>query len=266
MSTSPTTVQWLRQAAVRVYTGSSRLAIHLGRRTVARARAVYPRLRDWLARSTGLKWWVKIAALASAAALARKIGTAVLGGIYLRIESGAWAPLLWIATAAWIIAAYRAGRPGWKPKERPAPESTGTKPSAADAAPAAEGPALPSLHDLRESLATVGTPHAHLAVLAADLGTTSERVREALLQHGVPVETVRMRGRGSSTGIKGDALPTRAPSPGGVVGAGQPANNDNNNAPVAPTQKGLRVERIGQGGRLITDPAETIRHHKVRGH
>ena len=42
------------------------------------------------------------------------------------------------------------------------------------------GPLLPNIADLRVSLTRVGTPHAHVAVLAADIGTTPERVREPL--------------------------------------------------------------------------------------
>lgn len=112
---------------------------------------------------------------------------------------------------------------------------------------------VPTFHELCESLAHVGTPHAHIAVLAHDLGTTPERVREALDACGVPVEAVRMQGRGSSTGVKGGALPT----PRSVVGAGQPADNDNNNGSGKGPEEGLSVEDIGLAGTLIREPAET---------
>lgn len=123
---------------------------------------------------------------------------------------------------------------------------------------------VPTFHELCESLARVGTPHAHVAVLAHDLGTTPERVREALDACGVRVEAVRMQGRGSSTGVKGDALPAPRPTPGGVVDAGQPANNDNNNATPVEPEKGFRVETIGQGGTVVHDPADAIRHHQTK--
>ncbi len=123
---------------------------------------------------------------------------------------------------------------------------------------------VPTFHELCESLARVGTPHAHIAVLAHDLGTTPDRVREALDACGVAVGAVRMQGRGSSTGVKGDALPAPRPAPGGVVAAGQPDDNDNNNAlPVEP-EKGPRVQRIGQGGTVVSNPADPVRHHDVR--
>lgn len=116
---------------------------------------------------------------------------------------------------------------------------------------AAETWRVPTFHELCESLARVGTPHAHVAVLAHDLGTTPERVREALDACGVQVEGVRMQGRGSSTGVKGDALPTPRSPLGGDVGAGQPGNNDNNNAAAATPEKGLRVEPIGNAGHIL---------------
>ena len=112
---------------------------------------------------------------------------------------------------------------------------------------------VPTFHELCESLARVGTPHAHIAVLAHDLATTPERVREALDACGVPVEAVRMQGRGSSTGVKGGALPV----PRSVVGAGQATNNDNNNASGEGSEKGLSVEDIGLAGTIIREPAET---------
>lgn len=132
------------------------------------------------------------------------------------------------------------------------------------AAGAAETWRVPTFHELCESLARVGTPHAHIAVLAHDLGTTPERVREALDACGVRVEAVRMQGRGSSTGVKGDALPAPRPTPGGVVGAGQPANNDNNTTSPAEPEKGFRVEAIGQGGTVVHDPSDATRHHQTK--
>lgn len=128
---------------------------------------------------------------------------------------------------------------------------------------AAETWRVPTFHELCESLARVGTPHAHIAVLAHDLGTTPDRVREALDACGVQVGAVRMQGRGSSTGVKGDALPAPRPAPGSVVAAGQATNNDANNAPPVGPEKGFRVEAIGQGGTVVHDPADATRHHQA---
>lgn len=128
---------------------------------------------------------------------------------------------------------------------------------------AAETWRVPTFHELCESLARVGTPHAHIAVLAHDLGTTPDRVREALDACGVQVGAVRMQGRGSSTGVKGDALPAPRPAPGSVVAAGQATNNNANNVPPAGPEKGFRVEAIGQGGTVVHDPADATRHHQA---
>jgi hypothetical protein len=165
--------------------------------------------------------------------------------------AGIMACLGWQKTRRWI------GRRGGDEDEASEPEADET------VAGAAETWRVPTFHELCESLARVGTPHAHIAVLAHDLGTTPERVREALDACGVQVEAVRMQGRGSSTGVKGDALPTPRSTLGGVVGAGQPANNDNNNASATTPEKGLRVEPIGQAGTVIHNPADAVRHHQV---
>lgn len=270
---APTSAQWLRAAVARVAVGTERLAVHLARRLARRLKAWYEGVRDWLASSSGLAWWVKVALLAVVFLIVRKIVTAIVGGVYRRIESGAWSWMFWPAVVLWVIAAYRVGRPGWKPKapaaaaaEEPEPDKerpadVASEPAEAEPTPPRREPRVPTFHELCEALAAVGTPHAHLAVLAAKLDTPAELVREALEGCGVPVEAVRMRGRGSSTGVKGDALPAPRGPRGSVVAAGQPANNDNNNTPAVPVEKGLRVEAIGQGGAIVYDSADTIRHH-----
>ncbi|MEU8968135.1 hypothetical protein AB0D11_02470 [Streptomyces monashensis] len=242
---APSTAQWLRTAVDRIAVGSGRLAMDSARNSVRRARRSYGRARGWVgdSKSTFDKV-LRLAILLGAAALLRKIGTKLGVWAYGRIESGAWWWLLWAAAITWTIAAYRAGRDGWAPKHLPAPpepaaeepmeeqfDGEETEP-AVEQAPA--GPLLPNISDLRVSLARVGTPHAHVAVLAADIGTAPERVREALDKWMVPVEPVRMQGRGTSTGVKGGpaAHPAIAPRPEdvAVVAAGQPGNNNSNNA------------------------------------
>lgn len=137
-----------------------------------------------------------------------------------------WPAVLWLAVPLWCWAAIRA-----IPKataEQPKGEEKDSEP-----APAAEqGPPLPALQDVREAVSRVGTPHAHLAVLAEALGTTTDRVREVLAEHSIPVEPVRMRGRGTSTGVKAGHFPAPAAAPESVVAAGQPANNNTNNTTV----------------------------------
>jgi hypothetical protein len=235
---APTTVEWLRAAVARVGVGSGRLGVHLGRRTVARARTWYEGLRDWVRPASGFDKGFRLGLLLGALLIVRKIATGIGRWAYHRIESGAWGPVLFLAAGMWIVVAYRVGRPGWKPKQRQAeaaPEAgpeDGEGPAEEAPAVSVEKPLLPGLSDLRIALARVGTPHAHLAVLAADIGTTAERVRESLEKWQIPVEAVRMQGRGTSTGVKGgDAVhPALAlrPEDAAVVAAGQPSNNSSN--------------------------------------
>jgi hypothetical protein len=246
---APTTTQWLRTAVIRVGEGSTHLALHLGRRAAARVWGVYTGARDWVGKSSGLDKAFRLGLLALAVLVVRKTSTALGRWAYGRIESGAWWPLLFGAAGVWIVAAYRAGRPGWAPKPpktKPAPAAEEASETELERADPDDGeqpptvslekqlPPLPILPDLRISLAKVGTPHAHLAVLAADIGTTAERVREALDKWQIPVEAVRMHGRGTSTGVKGGPAvhPALAPRPedAAVVAAGQPGNNNSNNA------------------------------------
>jgi hypothetical protein len=269
MST-PSTMQWIRGAGTRVSTGSSRLMVHLARRAVAFGRRRYEAIAAWVGKSTGVWWLAKVAFLLLVASRARIVLFAVAERVNERAHSGAWGGLLFTAAGLWLIAAYRAGHPDWEPKQRPKPEEpadeTGTEEQPDDAVEQLpDAAALPTFHQLCEALARVGTPHAHIAVIAEDLGTTPERVRDALDRCGVSVEPVRMRGRGSSTGIKGGSLPAPRPARDGVVAAGHPANNDNN-TPDDLTQEGLRVEPIGLSGTVVRDPADIVRHHSVRHH
>ncbi len=272
---APTTVQWLRAAAGRISTGSQRLAVHVARRTAARARALYQRIRAWLGSSTGLSWWLKVAVLVLAFMLLRKVFLGITGGVYRRIESGAWSWMLWPAVLLWLIAAYRAGHPDWKPKA-PAPAAAAAEePEPKDEHPPADvasdteqtpaGPPPVSPVALVAAVRDIGTPHAQLRPLAEHLGTTTDAVRAAAAGLGWPVKDVRMAGRSASAGLRWDevpSLPPLDPSP-GVVGAGQRADDNDDDGTGGGREKRLRVEAIGQGGAIVYDPAETIRHHKT---
>ncbi|MFF6829627.1 hypothetical protein [Streptomyces longwoodensis] len=266
---TPSTMQWIRQAAQRISLGSTRLTAHLGARAAHRGRGVWRRASGWLSAGHGVGWALRLAVLLGVAALLRKIVTAVGGGVYAAVADGRAPWLLWGAAIGWVIGAYRVGHPAWKPKT-PAPDAEPATDEQPDDAPhedpedVSARPPLPTFHHLCEALDRVGTPHAHIAALAEDLGTTTEQVRVALDRCGVAVEPVRMRGRGSSTGIKGGSLPTPRPAPEGVVGAGQPANNDNNNADEDRPREGVHVRRT-DGGLIIYDLADTVRHQKVPG-
>ncbi len=137
-----------------------------------------------------------------------------------------WPAVLWIAVPVWCWAAIRA-----IPTE--AEQPGGGEEGDSEPAPAAEqAPPLPTLQDVSEAVSRVGTPHAHLTSLAESLGTTTDRVREVLAERGIPVDPVRMRGRGTSTGVKAGHFPAPAAAPESVVAAGQPANNNTNNTTV----------------------------------
>jgi hypothetical protein len=247
VSDAPTTMQWIRTAAQRISRGSGRLTILIARRITvrgaARLRAWGSGISGWLGQASGGEWLLRLCCLIVLGLVARRVLQGVSDGLLGTVDAVA-TRLMWPASIVWVIVAYRIGREDWRPRsERKEPDS---EPAATEVddedddggdeqfvhavedQPA--GPPLPTREQLAESLARVGTPHAHIAALADDLSTTPEQVRAALDQYGVPVEPVRMRGRGSSTGIKGGSLPTPARPHGGVVAAGQPANNNDNNS------------------------------------
>lgn len=278
---APTTVEWLRTAVARISVGSGRLSVHIGRRAAAYGLRRGKSMKAGVEAAAGFDKGLRIGLLVGALFLARKVGTAIARWAYHRIESGAWGPFLFAAAGVWIVAAYRCGRPGWEPKQRPAkdaPEAAEVEPEDVEEQPVEtpqpepakppavvlEKPPLPTLEAFLGAMAKVGTPHAHLSVLAPELGTTPERLREALTGWCVPVQDVRMPGRSASTGVRGDRLP-RLPAPSGdVVGAGQ-APTTTTTAGGANAGEGLWVEPIGLGGRLVHDPRDTARSHQVRG-
>lgn len=202
----------------------------------------------WL---VGESWRDLLRRLAGTAAAAVFVGMLVYGTQWLM-----WPGVVWFLFAAWCAAAP--DTEGEEPDDEDEEPTEG--PEATKPGPALSLLPLPSLQDLHDAVVKVGTPHAHISALAEELSTTAERVREALAAHGIPVEPVRMRGRASSsTGVKGDRFPARAAPSGRVVVAGQPINNDNNNAADGPA-----VECPAEGMFIIRDPAETVsRRHAV---
>jgi hypothetical protein len=105
-----------------------------------------------------------------------------------------------------------------------------------------------------------------LKPLAEHLGTTTDAVRAAAGAVGWPVKDVRMEGRSSSAGLRWDDCPSPtilAPSS-GVVGAGQHADDNDDDTEGEHPREGFRVQAIGQGGRLVHDPADAVRHHQIK--
>ncbi|MFF7553582.1 hypothetical protein ACFZA9_11930 [Streptomyces olivaceus] len=276
--TIPTTMQWIRQAGQRIHTGSGRLATHLAGRAIHRARRLWNAARSWLADASGVAWLVRLALLLAAAAVARKVGVAIGRGLYTAVDDGRAPWLMWGAAGLWVVAAYRCGRDGWEPKRRPAEASGDEQPDGAAAvskdgpetspaaAPGSSVPLPVSPVALVAAVRDVGTPNAQLKPLAEHLGTTTDTVRAAAADLGWPVKDVRQAGRSASAGLRWDECPTPAPldpSP-GVVGAGQPADDNDDDGRSETPREGLRVVRIGTSGRIVYDPADTVRHHPVR--
>ncbi|WP_406365257.1 hypothetical protein [Streptomyces sp. NBC_00645] len=256
---APTTMEWLRAAADRVSVGSARLVTHHIGRTV---RAVRRRVSSW-------PWWVQL----GLALLVLKGGLPVMTGLgnWAHRKAEASGSTLFIAAALWLLAAYRAGHPDWKPKgteaaepeDPPAPdEPVEEQPEPASAS---SGPWPISPTELVATVRDIGTPHAQLKPIAEHLRSTTDAVRAAAAGMGWPVKDVRMDNRSSSAGLRWD----ECPSPESVypdtdvVGAGQPADDNDDDTAGRPPREGLRVKAIGEGGRLVHDAADTIRHYKI---
>lgn len=195
------------------------------RRTITGSNELLHTYAVWL---TPGEWQQTTARIAGSACTSLFVGTMVYG------TPG----LLWPLTGWWAVAGWRAGR---------RVEADDAQRNEAEAKQEAEEeqpdpkPSPPSLHDVRETVWTLGTPHIHISVLATALDTTPDRVREALATWEIPVEPVRMRGRGSSTGVKGDHFPAPRPAPVDVVAAGQATNNNTNNVTVTRHANGAHI-------------------------
>lgn len=107
-----------------------------------------------------------------------------------------------------------------------------------------------------------GEHHVLLTTLQKRLGVADTKAVRALLK----AEEVRVRAgvrtlKGNGPGVHVSDIPPAPPESNEEHGDGcccRSANNANaNNDAADPSQKGLHVEAIGEGGRLIRDPAET---------
>ncbi|MFD0353494.1 hypothetical protein ACFVHW_07055 [Streptomyces sp. NPDC127110] len=256
--TAPTSREWLRAAAQRLTLGSRRLTTHLGRRVAASIRDTWARTMAWLSDATGLAWAVRLCVLLAAAWVLRRIGVSVATAAARRLDSSPW--LLWPALGLWVIASWRAGHPDWRPRPSPAAAEEPEPEPESEPEPvslAKEHPAGPSIDDIVAAARKLGTPHVHLAAIEEHLGAPQGTARRLLAAAGIPISDVRMHGRGTSTGVRGSDIPpfshpSSEPAD-DVVGAGQDANNDNNNAD--------RVEK--SGGLLIVRRPSEDRHYPV---
>ncbi|MFD6024542.1 hypothetical protein [Streptomyces griseoluteus] len=276
---APTTAQWLRNAGHRVSVGSGRRATYLATWTIHRAHRIWQRATGWLAQGEGLGWLLRAAVLLGVAALLRKIAVALVAALYARLAHGGAPWLLWGAAAWWVVSAYRAGAEDWQPKHPPAPAATKethtvtdqeeeatTEGTVAEAAPTPAAPPAVSPVALVAAVRDIGTPHAQLKPLAEHLGITTDAVRARAAEMGWPVKDVRMQGRSASAGLRWDELPPLPPSPPfpGVVGAGQPTDDNDDDTPEERPREGVRVVRHPTGV-TIYDLADNHRHHTVNG-
>jgi hypothetical protein len=270
MSRVPSTMQWIRQAGQRIATGSGRLATHLASRALHLGRRVWQRSAGWLGEASGLGWLLRLALLVFALAVVRKVAAAVGGGLYAAVDDGRAPGLMWGMAGLWVVAAYRCGRDGWKPKRPVSEQPTGGEQPEPDgqeqqaAAPAGPPPVSPVA--LIAAVRDIGTPHAQLKPLAEHLGTTTDAVRAAAAGMGWPVKDVRMAGRSASAGLRWDECPSPDqddPSP-GVVGAGERADDNDDDSDRDDPREGIAVRRT-DGGLIIYDLADTHRRRGIVG-
>lgn len=184
-------------------------------------------------------WW---AADGVKSGIARVIGT--LLGLLAGVGLLAAAPVLWWPLAiVWLIACWCA-----TPTEAAVDEDEETDGEVDTAGFLAE------LHRL-----TPGPKdRIHLAQVAEALDLDPADVRDLCAAAAIPTGPVRVRGRGSSTGIKAEDLPPVAtPLTGDVVGVVAPGHSNNNNF-----RKGFYSEPDPAGGpaarriRWVTEPAQ----------
>lgn len=260
---TPTSREWLRAAAQRIATGSERITSHHIKRAVTWVRDTWARTMAWLSDASGIAWAVRLCVLLAAAWILRKVGLGVAGWGARRVQASSG--LLWAVLALWLIAAWRVGHPDWRP--RPAPAAAEAPEPEAEPEPvslAKEHPAGPSLDDVLVTAITMGTPHIHLTAIEHHLGAPQGSVRRVLTEAGIPITDVRMKGRGTSTGVRGDDIPAPA-SPSQAAtddadGAGQDDNNSNNGGNKPPYREGMSI---------IPDPQRPgrwmVAHHYAEG-
>lgn len=252
---APTTMGWVRAAADQVSVGSRRLIA----RSVGRVlRGVGDRVSRW-------PWWLQLGAAYVALLRGPQLLASIGDRVHERVESGAWSGLLTVSAVLWTVSAYRVGG---RPEPAPAVEQAEDQKPEAEAQPVAPSPRQPSVSPtaLVAAVRDVGTPHAQLKPLAEHLGTTTDVVRTVAAGMGWPVKDVRMQGRSASAGLRWDECPSPDevyPSP-GVVGAGQPADDNDDDISGDGLREGLRVVRT-EHGQTVFDLSETHQTYRASG-
>ena len=90
-------------------------------------------------------------------------------------------------------------------------------------------------------------------------------MRKLLDTAGIPVRAGERTRAGYGPGVHTDDIPTPPPTPVEGCCCRSDANANTNSGAERGTEEGLRVERIGQSGYILRNPADTVRHHTVRG-
>lgn len=108
-----------------------------------------------------------------------------------------------------------------------------------------------------ETLQRLANPHVFLADFADARSLSKESARAVLEALNIRVRRAVRNGDDTGVGVHRDDLPP-LPSPSREapetpVDQGQPTN-----------QQGLRVEPIGLAGTVVRDPADAVRHHRIR--
>lgn len=110
--------------------------------------------------------------------------------------------------------------------------------------------------------------HVLLTQLQKRLGVPDTKAVRALLKTaGIRVRSGVRTPAGNGPGVHRDDVPAPSPAEGEPHSDGcccRSGNNANaNNGGGDPSQKGLRVEPIGQAGAVVRDPSDAVRHHTV---
>ena len=195
-----------------------------------------------------MRVWVAI--WTGSAAICARIGAWIAGGpvprlIALGLAAGFakglphTTTLVWLTAAAWLVTAVVLGL---RSPATTAPEDDGQEPALTPEKVTA------ALHEL-------AAPHVHLVPVAEALDSTTQDVRKALDEMGVPVtDGVRMKGRGVSPGVRAQDLPPlprdHSPAAEGVL----TSDNNSNNAPTVERQAGMTI---------IRDPADRKRRRTL---
>lgn len=116
---------------------------------------------------------------------------------------------------------------------------------------------IAALHELSPA----GAANVRLTQLVEATGLPDwDAVRALLAAVDIPVKEVRT-GSKVGQGVYASAIPRSCDAPPGSCWCAVTSNNNTNNTDSPADEKGLRVDHIGHGGIVVTDPTETRRHH-----